>query len=192
MSGYTIALFFHVSGAIGYFVSSGTRVFTLASLRRAQRVEQVRIIANIDRWVGPLFGISLLLILVTGLSMALTAWSLQTSWISVALISLIVMAPFGAALMEPRRRAIEHLAQATPDGPIPETLARRIHDPVLRTSIQTLPLLLLGIVFLMTTKPSVIGSIIVMAIALVLGLASGLLPAGRPGQQLAPPSVNPE
>jgi hypothetical protein len=34
--------------------------------------------------------------------------------------------------------------------------------------------LLLAIVFLMTTKPTLIGSILVMAIAVVLGLASGL------------------
>jgi hypothetical protein len=34
---------------------------------------------------------------------------------------------------------------------------------------------LLGIVFLMTTKPSLIGSLIVMAVALVLGLVSSLL-----------------
>ena len=35
--------------------------------------------------------------------------------------------------------------------------------------------LLLGIVFLMTTKPALTGSLIVMAVALVLGLSSGLL-----------------
>jgi len=35
--------------------------------------------------------------------------------------------------------------------------------------------LLLGIVFLMTTKPALPGSLIVMAVALVLGLASSVL-----------------
>jgi len=35
--------------------------------------------------------------------------------------------------------------------------------------------LLLGIVFLMTTKPALTGSLIVMAVVLALGLASGLL-----------------
>jgi len=41
MTIYTIVLFFHVSGAIGYFVSMGTWLFCLSALRRAQRVEQV-------------------------------------------------------------------------------------------------------------------------------------------------------
>ena len=175
MSIYNIVLFLHVSGAIGYFVSMGTWLFGFAALRRAQRVEQVRSLTNLVGRLGPLFGISVLLILVTGLYMAITAWGFQTGWIPVALVSLILIAPLGTAFIEPRRRAIARLAQEAPDGPLPQALQQRIHDPILGTALQTVTILLLGIVFLMTTKPELIGSIIVMAVALVLGLASGLL-----------------
>ena len=54
--------------------------------------------------------------------------------------------------------------------------------------LQTVTILLLGIVFLMTNKPSLIGSLIVMAVALVLGLASGVLVSlttHTPGQGMA-------
>jgi NAD/NADP transhydrogenase beta subunit len=175
MSIYTIVLFLHVSGAIGYFVGIGTWLFVLVGLRRAQRVEQVRALVNLIGLSGPFTGISVLLILATGFYMALTAWSLRTSWIDVALISLVLMVPCGAALIEPRRRALARLAQEAPDGPLPQSLEQRTHDPVLLTALQTVAALLLGIVFLMTTKPSLTGSLIVMAVALALGLASGLL-----------------
>jgi hypothetical protein len=175
MSIYTIVLFLHVSGAIGYFVIIGIWLFGLVSLRRAQRVEQVRSLAHLIGLSGPLFGISVLLILVAGLYMAFTAWSLQNGWIAVALVSLVLMAPLGSALIEPRRRAIERMAREAPDGPLPQSLEQRIHDPVLSTSLQTVVALLFGIVFLMTTKPSLAGSLIVMVVALALGLASGLL-----------------
>jgi Predicted integral membrane protein (DUF2269) len=175
MSTYTIVLFLHVSGAIGYFVSIGTWLFGLVSLRRAQRVEQVRALVHLVGLSGPLFGISVLLILAAGLYMAFTAWSLQTGWIAVALVSLVLMAPLGTALIEPRRRAIERLAREVPDGPLPQSLEQRIYDPVLSTALQTIAALLFGIVFLMTTKPSLAGSLIVMIVALALGLASGLL-----------------
>jgi hypothetical protein len=175
MSIYTIVLFLHVSGAIGYFIAIGTWLFGLAALRRAQRVEQVRALTNLAGRLGPLFGISVLLILATGLYMALTAWSLQTGWIGIALISLILIAPLSTALIEPRRRAIDRLAREAPDGPLPQSLEQRIHDPVLATALQTVATLLLGIVFLMTTKPSFTGSLIVMAVALALGLAAGLM-----------------
>jgi len=175
MSIYTIVLFLHVSGAIGYFIGTGTWLFVLSALRRAQRVEQVRALTNLVGRSGPLFGISVLLILATGLYMALTAWGLRTGWIDVALISLILIAPLGTALIEPRRRAIDRLAREAPDGPLSQALEQRTHDPVLLTALQTLAALLLGIVFLMTTKPALTDSLIVMAVALVLGLASGLL-----------------
>src|SRR2546430_17675337 len=60
MTIYTIVLFFHVSGAIGYFVSMGTWLFGLSALRRAQRVEQVRALTHLVGWSGPLFAISVL------------------------------------------------------------------------------------------------------------------------------------
>jgi hypothetical protein len=177
MSIYTIVLFFHVSGAMGYFVGMGTWLFCLAALRRAQRVEQVRALTNLAGRLGPLFGISVLLILATGLYMAITAWGLQTGWIAVALVSLILIAPLGTAFIEPRRRAIARLAREAPDGPLPRALEQSIHDPILLTALQTVIILLLGIVFLMTNKPSPTTSLIVMAVALVLGVASGALVA---------------
>ena len=185
MSIYNIVLFLHVSGAIGYFVGMGTWLFGFAALRRAQRVEQVRALTHLVGRLGPLFGISVLLILATGLYMAITAWSLQTGWIAVALISLILIAPLGTAFIEPRRRVIDRLAREAPDGPLPQALERSTHDPILGTALQTVTLLLLGIVFLMTNKPSLIGSLIVMAVALVLGLASGAL-VSRPRRTQAP------
>src|SRR2546421_4608414 len=106
MSIYPIALFLHVSGAIGYFVAMGTWLFGLASMRRAQRVEQGRSIVQLVGLSGPLFGISGLLLLVAGLYMALTPWSLLTGWIVVGLISPGLLAPPGPAPLEPRRRAL--------------------------------------------------------------------------------------
>jgi len=175
MSSYTIALFLHVSGAIGYCVGIGTWLFILIGLWRAQRVEQVLSLINLIGLSGPITGISLLLILATGFYMAFTAWSLQTSWIAVALISLVLMVPFGAALIEPRRRSIAPLAQEAPDGPLTQALVHGTHDPILGTALQTVAVLLLGIVFLMTNKPSLTGSLIVMVVALAVGLVSGLL-----------------
>jgi uncharacterized membrane protein len=175
MNIYTIVKFLHVCGAIGYFVAIGTWLFGLAALRRAQRVEHVRVLSNLVGRLGSLFGISVLLILVTGLHMTFTAWGLQAGWIVVALTSLVLVAPLGTALIEPRRRAIDRLAQAAPDGPLPDSLQQHTHDSMLLTALQTIAALLLGIVFLMIAKPALTAALLVMALALVLGLASGLL-----------------
>jgi hypothetical protein len=175
MSIYTIVLFLHVSGAIGYFIGMGTWLFCYYALLRVERVEQVRVLTHIVGRTGPFMGISALLILGAGLYMAVTAWSLLTGWILVALVGLLLIAPLGTAFIEPRRRAIERMAREAPEGSLPRSLEQSIHDPVLLTALQTVTILLLGIVFLMTNKPSLTVSLIVMAVALVLGLASGAL-----------------
>src|SRR6185437_2870118 len=175
MSDYSFVKFLHVSGAIGYFVALGTLLFGLAALRRARRVEQVRVLADLVRRLTPLFNISILLLLAAGLYMTFTVWSFQTGWIAVALVSLAVIVPIAAVTVQSRMRVITQLARETPDGPLPPELFARTHDPVFLTTPQTAMALLLGIVFLMTNKPSLSVAILVMALALVLGLASGML-----------------
>jgi len=176
MNIYTIVLFVHVIGAIGYFLGIGLWLFVLVGLRRTQRVEQVRALIHLNDLSGPFSAISVLLLLAAGLSLALTAWSLLTGWILVALISLILMVPTSAVLIVPRRRAlVDQLAREAPEGALSEALKQRVHDPVLFTVIQTVAVLLLGLVFLMTTRPDLMSSLIVMVVALALGLASGVL-----------------
>ncbi len=174
MSLYTIALFVHVSGAIGFLLGIGTWVLGLVALRRAQRGEQVRALAALVALSDPVAVISILLLLAAGLYMALAVWGLQTGWIDVVLGSFVLMAPMSAVVIEKRIHTITTIAREAPDGPLPEALDARIHDPVLGIALFTLAALLLGIVFLMTTKPSLAGSILVMVVALVLGLASSL------------------
>ena len=168
MNMYTIVLLLHVIGVIGYCLGIG--------MWRAQRVEQVGALIHLNDLSGPFSGISALLLFASGLYMALTEWSLLTSWILVALISLLLMVPTSAALIVARRRAlVNQVAREAPDGALSEAWKQRIHDPVLLTVVQTVAALLLGLIFLMTMKPSLTGSLIVMAVALALGLASGFL-----------------
>ncbi len=176
MSLYVLALFLHVSGDVGIFIGIGAQLLSLAALRRAQYVEHVRAIA----WLMPisdLIGVSsALLTITTGLYMALTVWDLQIGWIAVALGSIVVLLPpLIGGVIEPRTRAIVTMAREAPDGLLPEALDKRIHDPVLGVALQMMAAVVFGMVFLMTIKPSLVGSITVIAVALALGLASGLL-----------------
>jgi hypothetical protein len=176
MSIYTVVLFLHVIGAIGYFLGIGILLFILLGLRRAQRVEHVRPLIHLNDLSAPVSAASAVLLLVTGLYLALVAWSLLTSWILVALISLLLMVPTSAVLIAPRRSAIvKQLEREAPGGELSEALERYIDDPVLATVCTTVAALLLGLVFLMTTKPNLVSSLIVMVVALLLGLAAGML-----------------
>lgn len=180
MSIYTIVLFVHIIGAIGYFLSIGSWLFILGGLRRAQRVEEVRALMHVNDLSRAVGGGSGLVLLIAGLYLALSAWSLLTSWILVALSSLILILPTNEVLLAPRTNAlVKQLEREAPEGEISLALSQHIHNPVLWATSQTTAVLLLGIVFLMTTKPDLGGSLIVMAVALVLGLLSSLLVSRR-------------
>jgi hypothetical protein len=142
------------------------------------------VLAELIRRLTPLFNISILLLLTAGLYLTFTAWGIQTGWILVALVSLVVIVPIAAATVQSRMRIVVQLAREAPDGPLSGEILARTHDPVLLTTPLTAVALLLGIVFLMTNKPSLPLAILVMAFALVLGLTWGVL-VGRATQGVA-------
>src|SRR5882724_6989085 len=142
---YSIMLFLHVSSAICLFVGMGIWLFGITTIARATRVEHVRTIAELMLMARLVVPVSAFLVIVTGLTMALTVWGLQTSWIVVALGGLIFIGPIGTWLIDPKVRTLGALAHTLPDGPVPATLATRTHDGVLRVALHTTTALLFGI-----------------------------------------------
>lgn len=178
-------LFLHIIGVIGAFVGIGTLLFGTIALRRAKRIEQVRaIVAPLvaGRRVGlehisgidVILVISVLLIAITGLDMARTTNVIRSGWVDVAIATFLVLGPIAPLVIEPRLRRIAKLADTLTDGPLSEALRASIHDHLMTAALRTLMTVLVAIVFLMTNKPSPIGSVIVVVIALVAGLAWSL------------------
>ncbi|HEU0026565.1 MAG TPA: DUF2269 family protein [Ktedonobacterales bacterium] len=179
MNLYTLALFAHVSGAIGIFSGLGVWAFGVAALRRARRVEQVRLLAPLITASSALVVSGVLILGVAGFYMALTAWGVTATWIIVATISFLLLAPGGLLILERRMRAIAALAREAPDGSLPETLAARTRDPLLATGLSVYIACLFGIVFLMTNKPALSDAVTAILVAVALGLVVSL-PLWRP------------
>ncbi len=100
------------------------------------------------------------------------------AWIIVALGAFILLMVLGMALAGPRMTTIER-AVALEVGPVSPTLHHALRDPLLWISIQTRVAIALGIVFLMTVKPDLSGSLLTIGVAIILGLASSLPISGR-------------
>ena len=184
MSGYAILLFLHVSGAILIFTGIATLIFGVAAMRLASNVDQVRAIARpmlVGRKIGlehisviDVFTIvGIVLTAATGLYMA-TIWGFGRGWVEAAIASFALMAPVGPLVINPRLQAIGRAADAATAGPLDRGLLARTHDPLLSGAVLSLTAWLLGIVFLMTNKPSLAASTIAMVIALALGLGASL------------------
>jgi hypothetical protein len=184
VTGYSILLFLHLSGAILIFAGVATLIFGVAAMRLASSVEQLRAIVRpilVGRKIGHehisvidvVTMIGIVLTAATGLYMA-TSWGFGRGWVEAAIASFALMGPVGPLLINPRLQAIGRAADSATSGPLDQSLLARTHDPLLSGALLSLTAWLLGIVFLMTTKPSLAASIIAMLIALALGLGASL------------------
>ena len=181
MSVYSIAVFLHIVGAMGLFGALSLEWAGLVGLRRAASAAQVRESAKLlgaTRFVGAPAAITLL---VTGIYMSMSApWGRQ-AWIGLGLVGLVVIAVLGGVLTGRRTRAIARLLPPE-GGPISAELGSRLHDPVLMLSVWLRTALALGIVFLMSTKPSDSGALTALGVAVLLGVVAAISAwgGGRP------------
>jgi hypothetical protein len=181
---YHIALFLHVFGALAMFAAAGVVLTGTALLRHAQTVEQLRERAALASSVDKLFPVIIVVILVPAIYMVFAAWSWTTAWIDTALVLLLLMLPLGPAINGRRLEAIHRAAQAAPSGPLSATLRTQRDDPVLWTSLCIFIGGTSGIVFLMTVKPDLPGSLATVVVALLLGFSAGRFSKRAAGQQL--------
>ncbi|HUG14036.1 MAG TPA: DUF2269 family protein [Thermomicrobiales bacterium] len=169
MSTYDVVKFAHILGVIGLFAGSAIVLTAMIRMRYARTIEQQR------EWSGIASGLTRLVpgtigtILLPGVYMTHRSWAWDVPWIVTALVAYLIMLPLAPAINARRLAALHRAVKQSSDGPPPADVVRRTHDPILWTSVQTMTLVDLGIVFLMVTKPGVTGSITTMAVAITCG-----------------------
>jgi hypothetical protein len=176
MNAYAIVLFVHIVAALAAFALMALEWTLVARLRRADQAAPVREWLAVARWfprAGP--GV-LLLLLGTGFYLGFSAWREDWGWIAVSFISMFAFPVLGSRsgrrMAEIARRAAES------QGPLGLALQALTHDRALWSSVNVRAGVMLGIVFVMTLKPSWELSALAVAAAAGLGwLASW--PAGR-------------
>jgi hypothetical protein len=181
---YPLVLFLHILGAFGLVAALTLEAIGLRGLRRAVRTEDALMWLAISRGlVLRLAPASLGLILVTGLYMTATTWG-PRGWILVALASLVLLAVVGALGTGIRMAPIGSAVGGASAGPLSDDLRRALRDPILLTSLRTRLAIVLGVVFLMTVKPSSLASVVVIILAAAIGLLASQLPARRSQREL--------
>lgn len=177
MDAYTIVLFVHIVGVLGLFVALGLEWTGLRQIRSAIVPEQVR------AWMGILkstrgFGFaSMGTTVITGIYMMLTDTGL-VPWLYVSVGALILVILLSVVVTSPRMVAIGRNL-AIEKGTLSKTFHILTNQPLLWISIQTRVALTLGIVFLKITKPALVGSLLAIGVAIVLGLGSAFPMPGR-------------
>jgi hypothetical protein len=177
MDAYSIVLFVHIVGVLGIFVALGLEWTGLRQIRGALVSEQVRTWMGILNSTRKMGFASMGMTVITGIYMMLTDTGL-VPWLYVSIGALVLVILLAVMLTGPQMVAIGK-DLTIEKGTLSKTFHNLANQPLLWISIQTRVALALGIVFLKITKPELVGSILTIGIAIVLGLASMLHIANR-------------
>lgn len=161
---YGMAKFLHVLGAIGMFAALALECACLAQLRRARTGAQVREWAQIGRWLRWLGTASLFAVLLPGFYMVATVWRGGAPWITFGFVALLLIGALGAAASRPLGAAIR-LAIADA-GPLALEHQARLQAPLPWISVQARAAMLVGVVYLMTSRPDLREGLVTLATTL--------------------------
>jgi hypothetical protein len=174
MTIYFAVLFIHVISAIGLFIALAAEGAILLRIRTARSVEEARFFVRAFQRLRIVAIPSFLGILVGGLYLA-SKWGGGTFWIPFALGATLLIMLIGGLVTGKRIARLRKLLSSAENDVSVETLSAAAKDNALLLSCGLRMGLGLGIVFLMTAKPDLLGSLG----ALSAGCGVGLLAAGR-------------
>jgi hypothetical protein len=172
MNNYSVALFLHIAGAMGFFAVLAIEWLGLQQIRSAISPEQVRAWMGIFKRARKVGFVSMLTTVISGFYMMDQVWG-NVAWIEVTLGSLILVIVLSIVLTGPRMAAVGR-ALANEKGPLSHTFYSLTNHPLLWLSIQTRIAITLGIVFLKIDRPDLDRALLTISVATVLGLVSAL------------------
>jgi hypothetical protein len=168
MNLYEVLKFAHVLGAVGMFVALGIEGVSLSRLRQEEAPAGVRLwvgLLAIPRRMGP---IAMLSNLGAGVALMVMGWRYQP-WIAVAFVGLIGMVAIGVASFPGVRRLRLALVAET-GSELSEAFRTVRSNAALAVSLRLRIAIGIGILGLMTLKPDMVHSWLILAATVVAGL----------------------
>jgi len=172
MTIYSTVLFIHVVSAIGLFIALAAEGAIFFRIRTAQSLAEARFFIRAFQRLRIIAIPSFLGILVGGLYLA-SKWGGGTFWIPFAMGATLLIMLIGGLVTGRRIARLGKVLSSTEKDVSNEALSAMTKDTALLLSYGLRAGLGLGIVFLMTAKPDLLGSLG----ALGAGCAAGLLGA---------------
>ena len=167
---YPYILLLHIVGVIGLFIALSLEVAIMSRLRTATTTSQVHEWLTLSRVIDLVLPVSAVVILISGLVLTFSGWGWGHAWIDLSLGLLVLLGLLGPVINGPRMKAIQVAAQVAPVDEISAALRQAICNPVLRAYVPIPSLVALGAVIMMVLKLGWLGSGMVLALVLIIGL----------------------
>ena len=186
-----IVLFAHIAVAIAAFGVAGVLHTAQWTSRRAGSTTTLKVWAPVVHRLEPLFPILALILFGLG------AWLLALSdgefgwgdgWVLTAIVGLALMEVVGGAVLAPRSKKALVAIHSAGDGPIDGAVADAFFDATLWAAGHFATGTAIGILFLMSTKPSGLVSVLIVALCALAGAAVGAAGAAGARRRTAVPA----
>jgi len=166
-------LFVHIASALALFFGYGLEWTVSALLRHASTTDQARAWLRVYRVSPPVTGAALVLLILSGGWLSAMTGGMNQGWLIASVAGIVLGLLIGFALILPRVRAIRG-ALAECNLPLTPEALLQLQSPVLLRLIRVRALLAVAIVYLMTAKPPLTASLIVLAAPIVAGVLFSL------------------
>jgi hypothetical protein len=160
---YKIALFLHVTGALSLSAAIAIEWFCTVNFRKSGAVHEL--VSNYSK-IAKLGDIAAFLILIPGIYMMIAVWD-DAPWGISGFFGLILIGVIGGTLTGRKIKKIKKLM--TENGKSSQELGQLLNNNSLSFSIRIRTAVFLGVIFLMTAKPGLAGSVATLAISLIIG-----------------------
>jgi hypothetical protein len=174
---YQAILFLHILGALGLFVGLAFEWLCLRRINNAASNVQLKEWINFLASLKVIFSISGITLLLSGTYMSVITWG-GPAWIVIAFIGLVTSAINGSVITGKKIEALQKLVNSEDTTQLPNIFEEKKNQKLF-SHFQLRAAISLSIIFLMTFKPEIIGSIVVFVLAIILGSLPVLL-AKRP------------
>src|SRR6185437_8611239 len=108
MNAYTLVLFFHIVGALGFFIALALEWVSLRAVRRATTAEHAREWLQLSTGARRLGMASMILVLAAGITLMAIS-GMRDAWLFVALAAFVLVAVLAATLTMRRMAAITRM-----------------------------------------------------------------------------------
>jgi hypothetical protein len=185
---YHYVLYVHL---LSLFVGIGAGAVLLACLlrlRAARTLEQAAPWGMLAGQVGKFFPVAILGLFGTGLSVTTETsfpWSMSTGWVDVGIAALVLLFVQGGGIAERTGHKLGVALQANGPGPLgPEARRMALHPGLWVVEFSNLGVVF-AVVWNMTQKPGLGGSIVALVVGYAVGAALALLVTRSPQEELA-------
>lgn len=173
-------LFFHILAVAGLFAGIAIELAAVLRVHRANTMAEVRAALLNTPVVGPIMGISSLLLLAMGISMIYAGgfgWS--AGWINVVFIVTIALAVLGPAVTGRRADALHAMAAQGGDGAITPAVDAARRDRLFNYMVFMSLLELVAALYVMVARPEALSAVIVVVAAAVVAVIPAALVTRR-------------